>query len=242
MKIHRARVSSIFEAFSIPLPPSPSSIPSPSTHAGPTNPASLGAATSSSSSPSPTHLTSPLVINATGLGSLSLLGVSDPLVHPAKGQTITVRAPRVHESLGWKEPRDPSDPSLAGQSVYIIPRPGSGGLVTVGGCYLKNDWSTDVNPTVAERILREAVLLCPELKGEDGRVDVVSHNVGLRPCRVGGTRVELEMFDLEAKSREYGGVVPVSAPSVGLYGDRGKSLGARGKVGVVHAYGVGGAG
>lgn len=80
---------------------------------------------------------------------------------------MTIRAPRVKEGMGIKEPR--KDPKMAGQSVYIIPRPGSGGLVTVGGCYLVGDWSTNVDEGVAERILREAVELCPELKGEGVR-------------------------------------------------------------------------
>lgn len=140
---------------------------------------------------------------------------------------MTIRASKVKEGYGIKEPR--TDPKLFGQQVYIIPRPGSGGLVTVGGCYLKGDWSTHVDPVVAERILREATELCPDLKGEDGKVEVVSHNVGLRPCRVGGVRVELEEIDLGKVGKE--GILPGSVDNVGNR-----------KVAVVHAYGVGGAG
>jgi len=36
-----------------------------------------------------------LVVNATGLGSKGLIGVEDPNVYPARGQTILVKAPKV---------------------------------------------------------------------------------------------------------------------------------------------------
>lgn len=215
VKIHRHRVSSIYEAFSpiIPATPTPSSLSSSST-----NNESL-------------QLRSGLVINATGLGSLSLLGVSDPLVHPAKGQTITLLAPQVKECLGWKEPR--LDPKEKGQQVYIIPRPGSGGLVTVGGCYLPGDWSTHVDPNIAERILREAKELCPEVR-EEG-VEVISHNVGLRPCRKGGIRIEAEEVDLIKGKKER--VVPGQS----MWGaGAGEEIGGKGVC--IHAYGIGGAG
>lgn len=40
-----------------------------------------------------------LVVNATGLGSFSLIGVEDKAVHPARGQTVLVRAPRVDRCI-----------------------------------------------------------------------------------------------------------------------------------------------
>jgi hypothetical protein len=161
VKIYRHRVSSIYEAFCPILPSSPEA-----------------------------NIHSDLVINATGLGSLSLLGISDPLVHPAKGQTITVRAPQIKECLG--------------------------------------DWSTHVNPQVAERIWREAQELCPELK-EEG-VEIISHNVGLRPCRKGGIRIEAEEIDLSKAGK---GVVPGQSMVTGKEGRKGVCI---------HAYGIGGAG
>jgi D-amino-acid oxidase len=41
----------------------------------------------------------PLVVNATGLGSRSLIGVEDPAVYPARGQTVLVRAPEVSQCV-----------------------------------------------------------------------------------------------------------------------------------------------
>ena len=137
----------------------------------------------------------PLVINATGLGSYSL--INDTTIFPAMGQTVTVRAPLVEEYIGCKDPRK-DGAATVGEQIYIIPRPASGGLVTLGGCFRPGDWCAHPDPARAERILKEAYELCPLLGGGEYRPDgwrdtqVVSHNAGLRPCRKDGARVELE--------------------------------------------------
>jgi len=41
----------------------------------------------------------PLVVNATGLGARSLIGVEDTAVYPARGQTVLVRAPEVSQCV-----------------------------------------------------------------------------------------------------------------------------------------------
>ena len=170
-----------------------------------------------------------LVINATGLGSRTLIGVEDPLVHPARGQTVTVYAPNVRTCYSTKDKK-----RLQGSGVqtYIIPRPGPEGHVTLGGTYEKGNWSTLPDPGVAERILKECYALCPAL-GVEGEgwesVQVVSHNVGLRPAREGGMRLELE----KRVVGRGGGLIPLSA--------RKAEKGPR-EVAVVHAYGIGPAG
>lgn len=37
----------------------------------------------------------PLVVNATGLGARTMIGVEDHAVYPARGQTVLVKAPEV---------------------------------------------------------------------------------------------------------------------------------------------------
>lgn len=183
-----------------------------------------------------------LVINATGLGSRTLLGVEDGLVHPIRGQTVTVRAPSVVGCFGIK------DPQSGGQQCYIIPRPGPEGHVTLGGTFLPNEYSTLPDPLTAERILKDAYKLCPQLASgsgtrEDGKtnswkdIQIVSHNVGLRPARTGGMRLELEHRVLGQDSNgkegndQHAGLVPA------------KGQVGRGRVvGCVHAYGIGPAG
>jgi hypothetical protein len=180
----------------------------------------------------------PLIVNCTGLGSLSLPDVLDTRMYPGMGQTITVRAPLATSYISCKDPRADGAHSV-GEQIYIIPRPASGGLVTLGGCFLADDWDTTPCPQRAERILREAYVLCPDLAagaagaagGEDGwrSIEVVSHNVGLRPCRRGGLRLELE-HRKTAAGASASALVP------------GTALSAAREVGCVHAYGVGSAG
>lgn len=118
-----------------------------------------------------------------------------------------------------------------GEGLYIIPRPSPDGLVICGGTFLVNDWSTVPDLEVAERILRNAYKLCPDLSEGKGweAIEVVKHNVGLRPCREGGARIELEKRALGTGKLLPG---PLSA--------RAKKRGRQ--VAVVHAYGIGPAG
>ena len=168
-----------------------------------------------------------LVINATGLGSRSLLGVEDLKVFPARGQTVLVRAPNVRTCYSIK---DPHRLQAKGQQTYIIPRPGPEGHVILGGTFIPNEYSTLPDPATAERILRESYELCPALsegRGWEG-IEVVSHNVGLRPAREGGLRLELEKRTIGAGENK-------------LIPKRG-TVGRRRNVAVVHAYGIGPAG
>lgn len=53
--------------------------------------------------------------------------------------------------------------------AYIIPRPGSGGLVVCGGTYLRNNYSTLPDLNEAKRILQDYYKLDRRLAGPDGR-------------------------------------------------------------------------
>ncbi len=67
--------------------------------------------------------------------------------------------------------------------------------------------SGEVDPNLAHRIAMNCVALAPELtdgKGIEG-LDVVRHNVGLRPSRHGGPRLEAEqMTDIGLVVHNYG--------------------------------------
>ena len=163
-----------------------------------------------------------LVINATGLGAQTLIGVQDTKVFPARGQTVLVKAPNVKTNYGCRD----QNFLPKGESMYIIPRP-SEGHVILGGTFLPNVYSTLPDMKTAERILKNAYKLCPALSNGQGweKIEVLKHNVGLRPCREGGARIELE----ERVTGE-GKLLPASV------------RGSRRKVAVVHAYGIGPAG
>ena len=157
-----------------------------------------------------------VVINASGLGSKSLEDVRDDKVYPIRGQTVLVYAPRFRDP---KYTRCYSRLTKEG-ATYVIPRARSG-LVILGGTFdaRKTD-SMLPDAEVTERILKNCTELAPELLPDyvnpndpTGWVtlDVIRNNVGVRPAREGGVRVELD-----------------------------KPLSMHGRdVGVVHAYGIG---
>lgn len=55
----------------------------------------------------------------------------------------------------------------------------------------------EIDPNLAHRIAQRCVALAPELTNGKGieALDVVRHNVGLRPSRHGGARLEAENID-----------------------------------------------
>lgn len=164
------------------------------------------------------------VVNATGLGAKSILGVEDDKCFPDRGQTVLVRAPGVDICYGVRDANTPT-----GKATYIIPRPGSDGCVVVGGTNLVGEYSTLARRETAIQILKSAYEICPELAGPKGKswedIEVVSHNVGLRPSREGGLRLEIEERELKND--------PLTPES-----GRGRSR----KVAVLHCYGIGPAG
>lgn len=215
------RVSSLDEAYALPLPASFSK--------------TLGT----------DKLQVDLVINATGLGAKSLLGVQDDKVYPIRGQTVLVRSKYASENgkrcyMGTRFRNVGLAPGgKPKEAAYIIPRPGPSNEIILGGTFLPNEWNTLADPATAERILQDCFKLNPDLAGppEEGKtrswkdIEVISHNVGLRPARQGGVRVELEERSIERASL----VQPlIPGPKEGQIENR---TGA-----VVHAYGIGPAG
>ncbi|KAG0149914.1 hypothetical protein CROQUDRAFT_39026 [Cronartium quercuum f. sp. fusiforme G11] len=129
-----------------------------------------------------------IVINASGLGAASLLGVEDNLVYPIRGQIVCISPPCPIRFAT----RDRS------KQTYIISRPSSDPQqveeVILGGCYQQGNYDLSIDPELTAHILREAVLTRPDLSS-DGTVDgvrVLKEIVGLRPARKTGPRLELE--------------------------------------------------
>ena len=82
-----------------------------------------------------------LVINASGLGAKSLLGVKDTkAIYPIRGQTVLVKAPGVKTCYMQASSMHPSEdgneststnPAIEAEPTYIIPRPGPEGHVVL---------------------------------------------------------------------------------------------------------------
>ncbi len=72
-----------------------------------------------------------------------------------------------------------------------------GGGTILGGCYQKGNWDVEVDPNLATRIMKRAVDLFPVLTDGKGieHLSVIRHNVGLRPLREGGVRLEKEKIN-----------------------------------------------
>ncbi|TFK87596.1 nucleotide-binding domain-containing protein [Polyporus arcularius HHB13444] len=167
-----------------------------------------------------------VLINATGLGARSLIGLEDKDVYPIRGQTIVVENPKLNEflctELGAGDSAD---------ATYIIPRPWSNaiGFTTIlGGKYQRDNWDTSFSPEDARGILERCTALAPAVADKETRI--LKHNVGLRPARRGGPRVEAEWVDLPRKTEWL------------THEEHASENDTKGTVLVVHAYGFGPAG
>ncbi|GAB7352378.1 hypothetical protein MBLNU459_g2814t1 [Dothideomycetes sp. NU459] len=150
-----------------------------------------------------------IVVNCTGLGAATLMGVQDTAVSPARGHIVLLRndtAGRITFVSGTDDGPE--------ETTYIMQRPGGGGTV-VGGCYQAGRMEADPDPAMGERILERAVKLVPSLANGRGRagLDVIRQGVGLRPVRIGGYRVEREQKHGWTIVHNYGhGVTSKSSP------------------------------
>ncbi|EKM61635.1 uncharacterized protein PHACADRAFT_24819 [Phanerochaete carnosa HHB-10118-sp] len=163
-----------------------------------------------------------VVINATALGARSLIGVEDTAVYPIRGQTILAYAPGVQEFLA--HPLGLSSVPT-GEATYMIPRPAPHGHVLLGGTFQEDNWNLSVDFDTARDIWRRCLQLAPALNDPETRI--LGHNVGLRPARRGGARIEAQWYSLPLESE----FLPPPAEGAEKYDFL-----------VIHAYGFGAAG
>ncbi|KAK6540426.1 hypothetical protein TWF694_009222 [Orbilia ellipsospora] len=140
-----------------------------------------------------------VVVNCSGLMSCKLGGVEDAKLIPARGQIVVVRneAPAMYTTNAVNEGDD--------EMMYIMMRAAGGGTI-LGGCYQKGNWSPEIDPNLANRIMKRCVEICPELTGGKGveGLDIIRHGVGLRPWREGGARLESEVINGVKVVHNYG--------------------------------------
>ncbi len=107
--------------------------------------------------------------------------------------------------------------------TYLIPRASTPGIVLVGGTFQPNNWDTSLSIPTARDMLARAKELVPALAEPTTRIQ--AHNVGLRPAREGGPRVEAQFVDLPSEDT----LVPKLS----------ETSGKTRSILVVHAYGFG---
>lgn len=140
-----------------------------------------------------------VVVNCTGLMASKLGGVEDKTVVPARGQIVIVRndAGKMLGVSGTDEGPE--------EACYVMTRAAGGGTI-LGGSYQKGNWESQVDPSLAVRIMKRAAAMCPQLTGGKGieHLDIIRHGVGLRPVREGGTRIERERIGAVTVVHNYG--------------------------------------
>jgi D-amino-acid oxidase len=116
-----------------------------------------------------------LVVNATGLAAQNL--AADPAVHPARGHIVLVANPGITDAV-----RDQQNPA---GNTYVHPRSAD---VVLGGTFEVGRGDFEPDPAEAAAIVRRCTALVPALAG----ARVIAERIGLRPCRHGGPRVEID--------------------------------------------------
>ncbi|KAI8067456.1 hypothetical protein BC940DRAFT_300784 [Gongronella butleri] len=128
-----------------------------------------------------------VVINCTALGSALLKDVQDKTMYPVRGQTVLVWAPHIRFQVYC-------DVTNADKfCTYIIPR--GDGSVICGGTMDPDNHDKTADPELTKSILKACCDLHPFLahgKGPDN-LKILSVNVGFRPGRKDGIRIEKEI-------------------------------------------------
>lgn len=132
-----------------------------------------------------------LVINCSGLLAKQLKGFRDSnRTYPVRGQTLHVRNNSAKEmsveSFG---------PGFENEMLYIMPRKEGGSII--GGCFLESFNNTDEDKQLTQRLVERAKKYAPEMfdpgyKNNPTEIDIIRVNVGLRPFREQGVRVEID--------------------------------------------------
>jgi D-amino-acid oxidase len=142
-----------------------------------------------------------VVVNCTGIGASKLGGIEDKTIIPIRGQIVLVRND-AGKMLNISATDDGED-----ESCYVMTRAAGGGTI-LGGSVQKDNLDSAVDPSLAVRIMKRAVQICPTLTGGKGieHLDIIRHGVGIRPVRGSGTRIEKERIGGVLVVHNYGAV------------------------------------
>ena len=113
----------------------------------------------------------------------------DGKVKIIRGQTVLVR-----QEYGKTVTRQNHD----GTWSFLIPRPLHGGTI-IGGTKEIGDMEERPRPQTREELLRQSVKYFPDFVDSVEKFDVVKDNVGRRPWREGGYRIEIESINRDKK-------------------------------------------
>ncbi|KAK2594945.1 hypothetical protein QQS21_007348 [Conoideocrella luteorostrata] len=127
------------------------------------------------------------VVNCAGVMGTKLVNEGDAF-YPTKGQAVVVRgeAKRISTGLG------------ADWEAVVVPRKGLNETF-LGVTKIYGVGTLDIDEGATRMILEQAKPLAPELLDDSGNFEVLRVQVGLRPTRTGGARVEIENLAARGK-------------------------------------------
>lgn len=131
------------------------------------------------------------IFNCTGNGLL-YDGSYDLKCYSIRGQTLLIRPPL--ENYELCNSRSITYQLSNGEWSFVIPRPLDGGII-LGGT--KNENLTNDKPIEDETksLINNAISRFPELFNDKGELDILRINVGFRPARKTGVRIEREVIN-----------------------------------------------
>ncbi|KAL2867608.1 FAD-dependent oxidoreductase [Aspergillus lucknowensis] len=134
-----------------------------------------------------------VLVNATGFGARFLEDVADQNVQQIRGQTVLVKTG--HDKIFMRHGKD---------YTYVIPR--LDGTAILGGIKQVGETYPEVDPDIKLDILRRVHENLPQVfpGTQPAAFDIIRDNVGIRPGRLGGVRVEKEIVDGEKIVHAYG--------------------------------------
>jgi len=109
----------------------------------------------------------------------------DPATKIIRGQTVLVK--NEYNRTITRQNKD-------GSWVFLIPRPQHGGTI-VGGSKEIGDTEVKARPETTRRLLEQSVAAFPDFVKSVDRFEIVKINVGRRPWREGGLRLEIELLE-----------------------------------------------
>ncbi|KAL4962011.1 FAD-dependent oxidoreductase [Aspergillus stella-maris] len=134
-----------------------------------------------------------VLVNATGFGARFLADVADQGVQQIRGQTVLVKTG--HDKIFMRHGKD---------YTYVIPRLDGtailGGIKQVGETYAEVD--EDIKSDILRRVHENLPGVFPSTKSAN--FDIIRDNVGIRPGRTPGVRVEKEILDGQNIVHAYG--------------------------------------
>ncbi|KAF5008356.1 hypothetical protein FDECE_5399 [Fusarium decemcellulare] len=134
-----------------------------------------------------------VLVNATGCGSKFLLDVGDRDVQQVRGQTLLVKTD--FDRIVMRHGQD---------YTYVIPR--LDGTAILGGIKQVNNIDPVVDVNLRNDILRRVHENAPGVfkDGKVENVEIIRDNIGLRPARTSGLRVEQQVADGQNIVHAYG--------------------------------------